>query len=324
MKDVDDHLDDGIVNLSNNRTMQDVVRVAANRRKVIQGGMSLAAGFLASTTVMGQRAPIIPFGPGLTDFTPLKRADATGPWPTISEDYQFDVLIPWGEPLLEDGPGFSHPPSPQDQASQIGIGHDGMWYFPDADDARAGDRRGLLAINHEFGRNSHVLGKSAPESLADVRISQHAHGVSVVGIQREEGKWQVYSACSARRIHVNTPVTFSGPVAGSELLQTPNGNASLGTVNNCGSGYTPWGTYLTCEENFNGYFGATHDRRIWLPSIPQERYGFNENGFRYDWHKFDKRFDLSDPGFRNEENRFGWVVEIDPYDAEQTPVKRTG
>ena len=323
MKDIQDHNDDEVVNPSGNRTMQDVVRVAANRRDVVKGGMALAAGFLASNSV-AQHPPVVPFRPGLTDFTPLRRSDATGPWPSISQDYQFDVLIPWGDPILKDGPAFSYPADAQDQALQIGIGHDGMWFFPDADDPEAGNRKGMLAINHEFGRNTHVLGKAAPESLADVRCSQHAHGVSVVGIERAHGKWQVYSACSARRIHINTPVTFSGPVADSELLQTPNGNAPLGTVNNCGSGYTPWGTYLTCEENFNGYFGATHEKQMWVPTESQERYGFSENGFRYDWHKFDKRFDLSDPGYTNEENRFGWVVEIDPHDAEQRPVKRTG
>ena len=96
----------------------------------------------------------------------------------------------------------------------------------------------------------------------------------------------------------------------------------LGTVNNCSNGYTPWGTYLTCEENFNGYFGWLDPN--FAPSEEQERYGFEEEGFGYGWHQFDARFDLSNPDFVNEENRFGWVVEIDPMDPTQTPVKRTG
>ena len=300
--------------------MQDVVRVAASRRKILQGGMALASGFIASNSAIGQRTPIIPFNPGLIGFTPLSRAEATGTYPTISSDYQYQVLIPWGDPVVPDGPAFSYPANAEEQAEQIGIGHDGMWYFPDADDPEAGSRRGMLAVNHEFGSNSHVLGKSDPESLSDVRCSQHAHGVSVVGIQREDGVWRVYDACGARRIHLNTAVAFSGPVAGSDLLETLNGNAPQGTLNNCGCGVTPWGTYLTCEENFQGYFGST---RNWEPSNEQARYGFSDNGFGYGWHLYDKRFDLSWTAFRNEENRFGWVVEIDPYNAGQRPVKRT-
>ena len=323
MREVIDHSDDGSVNPTSNRTMQDIVRVAASRRKVVQGGMSLAAGFMASKSAVGQRAPIIPYTPGLIDFTPLTRAEASGSLPTISSDYQFEVLIPWGDPVLPDGPAFSYPASAENQIRQIGIGHDGLWFFPDEDDPEAGNSKGILCVNHEFGSNSHVLGKDDPESLADVRCSQHAHGVSVVGVQREEGTWKVYDAGSARRIHVNTAVTFSGPAAGSEFLQTTFGNSPQGTLNNCGCGFTPWGTYLTCEENFQGYFGATNGRLNWEATEAQTRYGFSTNGFGYGWHLFDKRFDLAYGGYRNEENRFGWVVEIDPYNAGNPPVKRT-
>ena len=124
-----------------------------------------------------------------------------------------------------------------------------------------------------------------------------------------------------RRIHVNTPVTFSGPAAGHPLLATANGNPPLGTVNNCAYGVTPWGTYLTCEENFHGYFGT--DDAAWTPDETETRYGMSNGGFGYYWHRFDKRFDLADPDYKNEANRFGWVVEIDPFDPNQTPVKRT-
>ena len=81
-------------------------------------------------------------------------------------------------------------------------------------------------------------------------------------------------------------------------------------INNCGSGATPWGTYLTCEENFNGYFGTNNP--AWTPSASQARYGFAAGGFGYNWHSFDKRFDLGDEDYANECNRFGWIVEIDP------------
>jgi hypothetical protein len=162
-----------------------------------------------------------------------------------------------------------------------------------------------------------------PESLDEVRTSQHAHGVGVLELRRTRGfgKWETVRGHLARRIHVNSPVTFSGPAAGHPLLENANGNVPLGTANNCAYGVTPWGTYLTCEENFNGYFG-TEDPN-WVPTGAQRRYGFSSGGFGYHWHLFDRRFDLADPDHANEHNRFGWIVEIDPFDPTQTPVKRT-
>ena len=103
-------------------------------------------------------------------------------------------------------------------------------------------------------------------------------------------------------------------------LQTaadPTGRAALGTLNNCASGPTPWGTYLTCEENFNGYFV---NRSGAVPPL-QKRYGINERGFGYRWHEHDARFDAA--AHPNEPNRFGWVVEVDPYDPGAAPVKHT-
>jgi uncharacterized protein len=354
-----DH-DNDICNQSENRPFASVLEANISRRTLLKGGLAAATtSFLAGNSLIAKAtAGAIENYGGLINFQPVAVADGSGPWPSISPDYQWDVLIPWGEPLEPGGPEFSYPPNSVDQAKQIGIGHDGMHYFPikDVDKQRCGwnefdywdddkdwyqnlkklhyrrgNRHGMLCINHEFGRNSHVLDKGVasngeenqPESLEEVRTSQHAHGVSVVEIKKRYGKWRQIKSERARRIHVNTPVRFSGPVAGSELLATPNGNIPLGTVNNCANGFTPWGTYLTCEENFNGYFGATNTNSAWTPTPEQERYGFSETGFGYGWEKFDQRFDLSDSDYKNEENRFGWIVEIDPMDATQTPVKRT-
>lgn len=261
--------------------------------------------------------------------------DSVKPQPTISADYQYQVLIPWGTPIepgaTEEYSGDpSYRPTPEQAEKQVGVGHDGMWFFPmDLKKAlkyhgynyRMTSDVGMLCVNHEFGRNPHVLGKPFPESLQDVRLSQAVHGVSVVKIRKKYGGWRVVRSNHSRRITANTPVAFSGPAADSELLQNVNGNIPLGTVNNCGSGPTPWGTYLTCEENFNGYFGwndPSYER-----TESQARYGFGENGFGYGWHVFDRRWDISDPEYANESNRFGWIVEIDPFDGTQKPVKRT-
>ena len=330
--------DDGISNRSGNRPFPDVLRASASRRQVLSGGLSVAAtGFLATRTAAAgglpdwtggeARRPYRPRKSGLIDFRPVALEDGNGPEIVLSADYEFHVLIPWGDPLEPGGPSYRGEsgtrPSATAQAEMIGIGHDGMWFFPIAQHGHLSSRLGMLCINHEFGGNAHVLGRDLPQSLEDVRLSQHAHGVSVVAIGSWKGRWRQLRSSNSRRIHVNTPMHFSGPAAGHALLQTPKGNVPLGTANNCAAGHTPWGTYLTCEENFNGYFGASNDETTWTPTEEQRRYGFSASGFGYGWHLFDRRFDLSDPDYRNEENRFGWVVEIDPFDATRTPVKRT-
>lgn len=315
-------------NPTGNRPFGDILQARASRRGVLAGGLAAAAtGFIGAAGASTASAAGKTYRPRTSNkmsFTPVTVAEGNGPVPSISRQYEYDVLIPWGEPLEPGGPSYdgnpSTRPSAADQARMIGIGHDGMAYFPFDD---APNRHGMLCINFEYGDNAHLLGKDMPESLEDVRLSQHAHGVGVVEIAEWGGTWQQRTSDYARRIHVNTPVAFSGPVAGHALLQTPNGNIPLGTANNCASGKTPWGTYLTCEENFNGYFGATNSETTWAATDAQERYGLSEGGFGYGWHLYDRRFDLSDPDYRNEENRFGWVVEIDPFDATQTPVKRT-
>jgi secreted PhoX family phosphatase len=350
--------DDPISNNSGNRPFEDVLRVNLDRRKLLKGSVATAVGAaLLGPTGMAQAFP----GRGrrsggpLLGFTPVTLAEGGGPEPAISPDYDYDVILPWGDPLEPGGPGFSVTVDPTDpakmaeqaenQTKQVGIGHDGMTFFPirgpkhrrygwdedvemDPWHGRAmrqgtGNSHGVLCMNCEFGNNFHVLRKGAPESLADVRMSQHAHGVTITELKRfpgRNGKWRTVKSDLARRIHVNTPVTFSGPVADHELMKNKAGNVPLGTVNNCANGYTPWGTYLTCEENFHGYFGANDSG--FVPTDRQARYGLSRNS-GYGWFRFDQRFDLSDPDYENECHRFGWVVEIDPWDPNQKPVKRT-
>ncbi len=361
----DDSSEDISSNLTDNKHFEQIATAHLSRRTVLQGSLATAAaGFLAptpghATSAGGEWKRWRPRTRGLLDFRALTTADAVaagGKTVTISPDYEYDVLIPWGEPIdprsgitpYEGDPNTR--PTAAEQEQMIGIGHDGMWLFPInlpvilRWESRLGrellgfwrrlflsSRSGMLAINHEFGRNTHVLGKAFPESLEDVRLSQAAHGVSVVAVGekgRRRRKWRVLRNKNNRRITVNTEVEFSGPVAHSHLLQNAAGNVPKGTVNNCGSGPTLWGTYLTCEENFNGYFGSTaEDGSIGgfdeLQDAAYARYGFSDFGFGYGWHIYDERFDLSNPDYANESNRFGWCVEIDPFDGKKKPVKRT-
>lgn len=237
-----DH-DNGISNPTDNRPFHDVLQTRISRRRVLTGGLAVAttaffggaaSGFAAEDVEKSASDPTgLNKKNGLIGFEPVKVADGSGPWPSISPDYQYQVLIPWGTPIKSgvrayDGEPNRRPTSAE-QAEQIGIGHDGMWFFPIGDS----NDHGLLAINHEFGTNFHVLGKKDPESPEDVRVSQHAHGVSVAEIKKIDGTWQLIpDSPKARRIHVNTPMSFGGPVAGHPLLQTKKGNAPLGTVSN--------------------------------------------------------------------------------------------
>jgi len=345
-----EHLHDVLENIpantSGNRPFNEVLAANIKRRNVLAGGVGLAvasflspkamAGFWSTHHDLEKNGKSFGHRGELVGFEPVKISDVVDTsMPTISKDYEYQVLIPWGTPIE---PGVTNEyagdpmsrPTSQEAALQTGLGHDGMWFFSvdQRDRIKHGPSfrprcdAGMLCINHEFGRNTHALGKDQPESLEDVRLSQNVHGVSVVKIRcNRRGHWRVVKSSHARRITANTPMAFSGPAAHSPLLQNPNGSIALGTVNNCGSGSTPWGTYLTCEENFNGYFGASMGL---APTEEQARYGFSDEGFGYGWHKFDKRFDLSDTGYANEQHRFGWIVEIDPFDGTQKPVKRTG
>ncbi len=361
----DDGFDDSSEDISTNPTdnvpFREVAKAHFSRRHVLQGSLAAAvATYLAPAPAYGDDLEVLDLRnkpTTLLDFEPLTIADATaaeGKMITVSPDYEYQVLIPWGTPIdpmlgvteYEGDPNTR--PTAAEQEQMVGIGHDGMWLFPlnlrrvlrverklgkelepEVRRQALSNTAGMMCINHEFGRNSHVLGKSGPESLEDVRLSQAAHGVSVIAVQRgSNGRWRNFSNKNNRRITVNTEVEFGGPVAHSDLIANPAANTYRGTVNNCGSGPTPWGTYLTCEENFNGYFGSTRMDAMFggfneLQDIAYGRYGFSAFGFGYGWQNYDERFDLSNPDYANESNRFGWVVEIDPFDGTSKAVKRT-
>lgn len=306
-------------NTSDNRTFHDVLDTFVSRRAVIAGGLAGAAFAFAGSKVSAKGiAPTKRTASGVAAKARPKIAFTSIPlqnsaMPTIAPEYQYSTLIPWRTRL--DGKGeFPESLNSDQQAVSVGLGHDGMWFFGD-------NRKGMLAINFEYGTTQHALGKAVPTSLEEVRVSQHLHGVGVMYIEKDSKGWSLKRDKRNRRIHVNTPVEFSGPAAKSALLVNTAGNEPLGTLNNCANGYTPWGTYLTCEENFNGYFGSTSS--TWKASTEESRYGINANGFGYDWHKYDQRFDRAQPGYQNEINRFGWVVEIDPENPKAKPIKRT-
>ncbi|MGA0611378.1 PhoX family protein [Caldimonas sp. KR1-144] len=254
---------------------------------------------------------------------------ASVPMPATASDtlsvppgYTARALYRWGDAVGVAGAMPEFKPdasnSAADQAVQAGMHHDGMHFFP----MQPGDsRRGLLVMNHEYTDDGllHADGM-ANWSAEKVAKSMAAHGVSVVEIERASGGWQlVRPSRYARRITASTPMTIAGPAAGHPMLRTaadPGGTRALGTFNNCSHGVTPWGTYLACEENFAYYFEGPEQ-----PDAHQRRWGLKKGSGFYRWHEHEQRFDARvEP---NEFNRFGWVVEIDPFDPTSTPVKRT-
>ncbi|WP_259473896.1 PhoX family phosphatase, partial [Pseudomonas syringae] len=241
---------------------------------------------------------------------------------SLPAGYTSSVLISWGQPLRAGGPAFdpSGKGTAQAQEVQFGDNNDGMCLFP----MRGRKDRALLAINNEYTNYRYLFehGKE-PQSAEEVRKALAAEGVSVIEVQQKNGKWQfVQDSRYNRRVHGNTPIRLSGPAAGHEWLKTDadkTGTRVLGTFQNCSSGQTPWGTYLTCEENFTDCFGSSNPEQTFDAGM--KRYGVVAASKEINWHPHDPRFDVAKNP--NEVNRHGWVVEIDPFDPESTPVKRT-
>ena len=188
-----------------------------------------------------------------------------------------------------------------------------------------GDKN-VLAVNNEYVNLDIMFANresGKPETADDVRKCKAGHGVSVIEIAQQDGAWRiVQDSPYNRRITPDTPMEITGPARGHDLVKTatdPAGTIALGTWNNCGNGRTPWGTYLACEENFNGYFSSS-DPDFALPA-GYKRYGIKAEDRGYGWAMTDERFDVSK--HPNEPNRAGYVVEIDPLDPASMPKKRT-
>ncbi len=299
----------------------DVVEAAVSRRGFLGAlafgsgaaamGLGTAANLFSSTSLQAQEA-------GRFAFSPVGIAtDATV---HVPEGYTWDILVKWGDKLFSDAADFSHetgiPVASSDRV--FGENTDGMELFV------IGDKQ-VIAVNSEYVNpkiNLPHTEDGTPQTADDVTILQNFQGVTVMEVTEGENGWQlVVDSPLNRRITHKTEMRLSGPAAGHDLLKTeadPSGTKSFGTFNNCGAGKTPWGTYLTCEENFNGYFGST-DASFELPA-DYKRYGIGLES-RYAYEKFDERFDISK--HVNEPRRAGYVVEIDPADPTSTPVKRT-
>ncbi len=298
-----------------------VVESALSRRGFLGGVLAFGSAAAAMGTIgnlMSSTAAMAQDTSSRFQFKPVPIA--TDHTVHVPEGYTWKPLAKWGEPLFSGVPDLDPEKAVSVEHSDkvFGENTDGMELFV------IGGHQ-VIAVNHEYVNpeiNLPHAPEGVPQSADDVKILQHMQGVTVMEVAEGENGWHiVVDSPFNRRIHHNTPMKLSGPAAGSDLVKTdadPSGTESLGTFNNCGAGKTPWGTYLTCEENFNGYFGSTN-AEFKLPD-DYKRYGISAET-RYAYEKFDERFDVSK--HPNEPRRAGYVVEIDPSDASSTPVKRT-
>ncbi|MEZ5845004.1 MAG: PhoX family phosphatase [Hyphomicrobiaceae bacterium] len=318
-------------NASANPTLGDVIAERFSRRDLMKGVLAVAA-MAATVSPLALAAATRAEAQG-TSTTPSFNFNevAAGSDDThhVAEGYDADVLIRWGDKVAADAPAFDpQKQTAEAQAKQFGYNNDFLGYIPL--DGRSD--HGLLVVNHEytneelmFPRLGRQDGKAAFAGMTKdlVDIEMMAHGGSVLEVRREDGKWTVVAGSRyARRITAATPMRISGPAAGHERMKTkedPSGTKVLGMLNNCAGATTPWGTWLTCEENFNGYFWSKKDGQDGPDGKALKRYG--APGEWYNWGRYHDRFDYTKEP--NEVNRFGWVVEIDPMDPDSVPVKRT-
>jgi secreted PhoX family phosphatase len=326
--------DDTPLSPESGTSIGDVIRNRYSRRDVVRGSLGVAAALsLFGASILRSGSPARAES-GL-DFDEV--AAGIDDKHHLAEGFEADILLRWGDPLFPDSPPFD--PRKQSAAAQLkqfGYNNDYIAFFP-LDDSGS---RGLLCINHEY-TSEEVMFPGMPRQdvacfpdmtaeLVDIEMA--AHGVTVVEITREAGRWRVvpHSAYNRRITPNNTPMDVDGPAAGHDRLKTaddPSGRRIAGTLNNCAGGHTPWGTYLTAEENFHGYFWTDAPLECGKPPTglggPQQRsydrYGVP--GMWQAWGKFHDRFNVDKEP--NEPNRFGWIVEIDPFDPDSVPVKHT-
>lgn len=307
------------LNESSNTSFGEILEARLSRRGLLKGAAALATASALPLSGCASTAAPREAKPGFRGIS-TSTADAV----RVPEGYAANVLYAWGDPVghPSGSPAFRADAgnSADEQALQAGMHHDGIHYFP-LPYGSQNSSGGLLVMNHEYTDDGllHTDG-FANWSAEKVRKAQNAHGCSVIEVRERGGRWDVVRPSPfARRITASTPMRIGGPAAGHALMKTaadPAGMTVLGTFNNCAHGHTPWGSYLTCEENWDTYFAnsgtLTADHR---------RNGITAKGRGYRWEEFDGRFDAGK--HPNEPNRHGWVVEFDPYDPQSQPVKRT-
>ncbi len=349
-------------NESANPSFDSILQTRLSRRNLLKGSVGLAAtSFIGAglaacgSTGSSAESGTLPVAATPTlSFNAVAKsvADAL----SVPTGYTATVLYRLGDPIDAGAGAYANDGS--DAAASFehraGDHHDGIHYFglnaggTARDDANAS--RGLLCMNHEnitqvFLHTAAQVGafNIAARAAAEVDKEVNVHGVSVIEVQNSGASYAINTASPYnRRITAATVMEIAGPARGDDLMVTkhsPSGTRTRGTLNNCAHGYTPWGTYLTCEENWAGYFkrpGASDNPNRTAKEVTAlARYGVTSANGNYGWANSTTTGDLYDrwnatvtgasasADYRNVTNTFGWTVEIDPYDPVAAPRKRT-
>jgi secreted PhoX family phosphatase len=348
--------DDLVHNHSPNPSFDAVLNARLSRRGVLRAGLGSAATALFGGLSLsacgggsddGDQTP----AETLLGFTAVAKSTADAV--TVPAGYTATVLYALGDPLTADTPAFRNDGTDTGYDRRAGDCHDGMEYFglsasgqPDP----ANNDRALLGINHEYVIPTflHPNGPSPlPRPAGEVDIEVDCHGVSIVEIRKNAAGVFRYVQDSAfnRRVTAATEIEVSGPARGHALLRTlysPEGTRTRGTLNNCGTGKTPWGTLLTGEENWSGYFFraagdnnasdakrnvalARYGRNVTATSAAASRYGWQTGGNDDQYVRWNTSITAAsaDLDYRNEINGQGYITEIDPYDRSVAVKKRT-
>ncbi|MFJ4336856.1 PhoX family protein [Streptomyces sp. NPDC088915] len=318
-----------VPNTSDNEYAGDLIAGVLSRRSALRAAAVVTvASAVGGAAVLGEapaaeahgghgHRPVTSDGARGLRFTPV--APNTADKVTVPAGYSQNVVIRWGEPILRGAPAFdAEKQTAKAQAGQFGYNNDFLSLLP-----LPGERdRQVLVANHEYTDEVLMFRGYDPANPTreQVETAWAAHGLSVVVVEEERRTGRLTPVSRHhlnRRLHTTSEFRVTGPAAGGDLLKTsadPTGRTVLGTLNNCAGGTTPWGTTLHGEENFNQYFANGS-------SATDKRYGVGTGATERKWERFDKRFDLQQEP--HEVHRFGWVVELDPYDPDSTPRKRT-
>ncbi|MBK6866770.1 MAG: PhoX family phosphatase [Burkholderiales bacterium] len=355
---VSEYDDNEIVNPSSNPHMDTILAARLSRRGALKGGVGATTAALLGGVGLsacggsddGDEKPA-PAPAVKLNFAAVAKTHADQV--TIADGYQVSILHALGDPMMFGDESWKDDGSETSESYQrrIGDGHDGMYFFGMKDgkfDAST-SASGLLCVNHEYvvapyglhPAGSTTVDGKRPASEVDKEI--YAHGASVVEVKRKAGSndmEMVRGSKYNRRVHSATPMDMGGPAAGNAKLITklsPDGKQAFGMNNNCANGYTPWGTYLTCEENYLNVIGraAGDDAgRSASEIVALKRYGLPEGRKSpYAWdtaegeqfQRWNSKISAASAAadYRNVFNSFGWVVEIDPFRPDSKPVKRS-
>jgi uncharacterized protein len=319
-------------NASTEATFADIATRQLSRRSLLAATGSLAAAaalpnFLTACTPgepkgsAGRRESSAAPTAGL-DFDPIAPVPDKVDALTVPDGYRWTPILRWGDPLFANSPDFD-PDAPDGRAQELQFGYNND-FLAIMDIDRLG-RSALLCCNHEFTNRAIMFPPAASqtEERAAFQATMTAQGFSVVELERPAlgQPWRyVRGAPRNRRITPSTRFTLTGPAAGSDLVKTAGdrtGRRVSGTFGNCSGSTTPWGTVLSGEENFDGYFVADP------AAFGSRRYGLKNKPSVYGWEAIEPRFDATQPDYAAEPHRFGYIVEIDPHDPESIPRKHT-